>query len=494
MKANSSILRRGQGHDRNAVYSHLLRTCSRRSFVRSSTVAQHADNLNPKADPVAHSALRTIEQSHKPFQHRQKPKKTNTALSGGSKKTSVNAYAKRLSVSIDGQPEQFDNVFLRDACTCPRCVDVSSQQKLFQTADIPADITAQHLSQAANGAIHIQWAHDAPGYNHHTSVFPLDFLRTYCRPRRRVRSRFNDQRQVLWDRATMEADVRSVDYEAYMTREESVLEALQQLSRYGLVFLHNVPAAESSVAEIGERIGPLRDSFYGRTWDVRSVPAAKNVAYTAQHLGHHMDLLYMAEPPTLQLLHCVRNRAGGGASLFADSFRAAAHLRLASPMLFSALATFPVTYHYRNDAQHYHHTHPTLVLDPAATAAPGQLAAVNYSPPFQGPFEADIGSEDQGARLRQYLAAAKAFARLVEGDAAVYERRMAEGECVVFHNRRVLHARRAFEPGSGDRWLRGAYVDGDAFWSRLRVLSENAGVKKAAGDMDGVYFGGDEHI
>jgi hypothetical protein len=41
-----------------------------------------------------------------------------------------------------------------------------------------------------------------------------------------------------------------------------------------------VPSGEESVINIGTRIGPLRDSFYGRTWDVKSVPNAKNVAYT----------------------------------------------------------------------------------------------------------------------------------------------------------------------------------------------------------------------
>ena len=45
-----------------------------------------------------------------------------------------------------------------------------------------------------------------------------------------------------------------------------------------------------------------------------------------------------------------------------------------------------------------------------------------------------------------------------------------EGECVIFQNRRVLHARNAFDAESGDRWLKGAYVDGDVYRSKLRVL------------------------
>lgn len=54
----------------------------------------------------------------------------------------------------------------------------------------------------------------------------------------------------------------------------------------------------------------------------------------------------------------------------------------------------------------------------------------------------------------------------------VFEYRLEEGECVVFDNRRVLHARRAFDASQGERWLKGTYVDDDVFFSRLRVLQE----------------------
>jgi gamma-butyrobetaine dioxygenase len=47
----------------------------------------------------------------------------------------------------------------------------------------------------------------------------------------------------------------------------------------------------------------------------------------------------------------------------------------------------------------------------------------------------------------------------------------------------VLHARRAFDATKGERWLKGAYVDDDVFFSKLRVLEEKLTGKWAA---DGV--------
>ena len=49
--------------------------------------------------------------------------------------------------------------------------------------------------------------------------------------------------------------------------------------------------------------------------------------------------------------------------------------------------------------------------------------------------------------------------------------RLAAGEMVVFDNRRVLHGRQAFDPSTGRRHLRGAYVDRGEWDSRIRVLS-----------------------
>ena len=53
--------------------------------------------------------------------------------------------------------------------------------------------------------------------------------------------------------------------------------------------------------------------------------------------------------------------------------------------------------------------------------------------------------------------------------------RLCPGETVVFHNRRVLHGRCAFDPASGYRRLDGCYVDWEETQSRIRVLRRELG-------------------
>ena len=77
--------------------------------------------------------------------------------------------------------------------------------------------------------------------------------------------------------------------------------------------------------------------------------------------------------------------------------------------------------------------------------------------------------------FRYYVKAARRFKELLSEESAVYETRMQAGECVIFDNRRFLHARTAFTVGEGDeRWFRGCYVDGDAWRSAGRMIDDEA--------------------
>lgn len=385
-------------------------------------------------------------------------------------------YETRIPLEVDGETHVFDAVWLRDCCTCPHCVDPSTKQKLFQTSDIPENIAGLAQQRKDRTYIKFTWQNDLPGYKpiHATNIWAYKLRSAIAGERPTELDAHTDSSRVLWNRDRMTAHNKSISYESYMGSNAALYDALKQLHTHGLVFLNGVPSDENSVVSIALRIGSLRDSFYGRTWNVRSVPNAKNIAYTHQFLGLHMDLLYMVDPPFLQFLHSLKADSPGGESMFADSFHAAEKLRQTSPQAFDALATFPVSYHYKNDGQHYKYTRPTIELAPPAPGAPADapraIARTNWSPPFQARFPPQYGLGEDAMKLRAYRQAASQFAKLVEDERNMFEYRLSAGECVIFDNRRVLHARREFDASKGERWLKGAYLDEDVFKSRLRVL------------------------
>lgn len=130
--------------------------------------------------------------------------------------------------------------------------------------------------------------------------------------------------RTLWERADLDAvqhDIK-VNYAELMADEKTIHQITQYLFQYGIAFISNVPSTPDAVAFIGSRIGPLKSTIYGTTWDVRSLSSAKNIADTSSDLGLHMDLLYYKEPPRLQILHYLRQSQRGGQSRFSDSFKA----------------------------------------------------------------------------------------------------------------------------------------------------------------------------
>ncbi|MCJ1469386.1 hypothetical protein MMC07_008019 [Pseudocyphellaria aurata] len=284
----------------------------------------------------------------------------------------------------------------------------------------------------------------------------------------------------------MAAHSTPTDYKAFIESTNALHHALVTLQKYGLIFLYNVPSQPDAITHISNRVGLIRNTIYGSTWDVRPVPSAKNVAYTACHLGFHMDLLYMADPPELQILHCLGASKQGGESLFSDTLHAVELMRQQCNPLLKSLMEFPVTYWYKNDGFNFQHTKRTIeMISPLedytrqadnVSQFATTVKAVNWSPPFQAPLLFDIGDIEfhsrAGNSLSNYLESIKTFKKLIEDPASVFETKLDEGTCVIFNNRRIVHARRAFSDKEGKRWLRGAYVDGDAFRSRMRILEE----------------------
>ena len=365
------------------------------------------------------------------------------------------------------QPERLfsDALWLRDACQCPQCVDQSTRQKLFQSSDIPFNVKAKVVAQT-DAEIEVAWENDLPAYgSDHISTYQISLLSTHNPSTGRDSEVFSTEDPKtslkLWGNAELAESLKSIEFADYQASEDAVFEALKQLRLYGIVLLKGAPLNESSVETIAHRIGHLRETFYGRTWDVKSVPQAKNVAYTNQYLGFHMDLLYMSDPPGLQMLHCLKNTCTGGTSMFSDAFKATRQLREEETVNghYNVLSTYPQTFHYKNAGEYYKFTRPVI----SHHGRGGSLEFVNWSPPFQAPFQ----SEDyQPASFLQYIKAAKAFSALVEAPENVYEYRMQEGDCIIFNNRRILHARQRFDTASGERWLKGAYLDTDVFNSR----------------------------
>lgn len=367
-----------------------------------------------------------------------------------------------LTLKLPGvAPKSFDHSWLREGCKCPRCVDPSTKQRDFDMARIPFDIAPDSVKWDGTN-LEIYWKGDIPGYENHMTTYNVEYLLDsnlqYPINTGRRRWRF------LWGRGLMQKFQHWTSYEDYMNDEVKFTAAMAHLSSMGMIFLKDIPQSREMVEKIATRMGPLRNTFYGSTWDVRSIPDPKNVAYTDKPLGFHMDLMYMSEPPGFQLLHCLENSCEGGESLFSDAFAAATSLRRNGTEHHKWLKSLQLRYKYDNDDAVYFNSWPVLEYDKHSN----HLLNVNYSPPFQAHTQPP-SLQPEGKSHQYKVKSLEYFANALENKRAVFELKLEPGQCVIFENRRVVHSRRQFNSSSGNRWLAGAYVDSDDLISQFRM-------------------------
>lgn len=247
-----------------------------------------------------------------------------------------------------------------------------------------------------------------------------------------------------------------------MERDRTVWQFLETLSSIGVGVIRGVPASRDQVASVARRIGPVQTTTYGRTWNVVVEPSPINVAYTSVPLAPHADLMYNDPPPGIQLLHFVETNANGGSNCFVDGVSIAEELRQHSPDAFATLVNERVCYHKHDDERWLAEERPLIELDTLT----GEVTAFNLSLPFHSP---QWSTSNFDAMLSLFEAIDE-VRKLVDDPRFIVKHRFDAGDCVIFHNRRVLHGRDEISLETGSRLLQGCYVSSGDFESRLRLL------------------------
>lgn len=399
----------------------------------------------------------------------------------------------RLSLpGPDSQNHVFPYAWLRDSD--PQLIHPHTRQKIHSSVNVPIDVKPTDARVSDDGKdIVLKWNDDSSESSSsswpQSTSFSIEFLRRHANPDE-VRKYHHDVVPVPWTRTTLRRlNGLYLEYDNVMETDEGLLLAVSQLASYGILFISKVPSENTSdetaeLPKLAERFGRIRDTFYGRIWDVTSRGAdSRNIAYTNLDLGLHIDLEYFEHPPRYQILHMLRNRGvTGGDNIFSDGFRAAYMLKEVDREAFDTLCTEPVAFHYVNDGHHLYQEHPTIHLAPPGSQAydrkTGQpvVQHINYSPPFQAPLPLTT------VQNPKFLPALKKFASLLANDDGLFECRLEEGTAVIFGNRRVLHGRREFtnvskkwgqvgEAEEGVRLLKGCYIEAEGILDRLNTLN-----------------------
>jgi len=363
-----------------------------------------------------------------------------------------------LELVADGRPLRFPAVWLRDNCPCRQCRDPGTGQRLIDVTGMPNGLAITLIEDAGESVL----VTFGPGQ--HKSVFSRAWLAAHALGGAGAGHGDGDGRteddKELWLPADL--DLPAMTWPRYLAGGKA--EALEAVLRLGFVLLRDVPAEPGRVLDVAASFGYVRETNYGRLFDVRvedKGPAPGNLAYTSRAIGPHTDNPYRDPAPTVQLLHCLRAAGQGGDTGLVDGFAAAAELRAADAESFATLAKTPVSFGYVDKETELRACLPLIQLSPR-----GRVRGVRFNHrsmrPLRGPY----------AEVTAFYGAYRRWAELLARPERQLGLRLTPGDCLVVDNTRVLHARTAFSVSAGEprRHLQGCYADLDGLASTLAVL------------------------
>lgn len=339
-------------------------------------------------------------------------------------------------------------IWLRDSCPCPES-RAENGQKLFNIVDLPSNARVERAQVVGRG-IEVEFAPDG-----HRGVFDIEALITAGTPLDLADAR-NEKAKRLWRLA---AEVPPVwnDWTGYLADPAPALRAVVD---FGFALLRGVPTELGQVVAVAETFGFVRKTNYGTSFDVRVEENPVNLAFTGLAISPHTDNPYRDPVPTLQLLHCIHNATTGGESGLVDGFAAAELLRENNPRAFDILTSTPVTFRFDSADAHLSAIMPMIGLDPS-----GRVREIRFN------NRSMVAPRLEPGPAREFYSAYRTFAELLYSPEAQLNFQLDAGDCLIFDNTRLLHARTAFA-ATGGRHLQGAYADLDGLLSALQTFEE----------------------
>ncbi|XP_042302331.1 gamma-butyrobetaine dioxygenase [Sceloporus undulatus] len=361
----------------------------------------------------------------------------------------------------DGSKSLYPSVWLRDNCQCPDCFLHSAKARKLLLENLDVNIWAKYVGMTERKKVCIIWPDD------HTSEFEAEWLKERCFSEQ---ARANVQEELfLSERRYWGSDLQlpTMAFEEVLHSDESAYKWLVTLKKVGIVLLTGAANRQGEVLKLGQRIGFLRLTFYGPTWQVQDKVDANNVAYTTEKLSFHTDYPVLQFPPGIQFLHCIKQTPTGGESEVVDGFHVANKLKEVNPQAFQILtSTFVDFTDVGVDYCDFSMQSKQRIID---VDEKGQVIRINFNNATRDTIF-DIPAE----KVKPFYAALKEYVNLLNSADNKYIYKMKPGEIVVFDNWRLLHGRQSYQAGTEiSRHLEGAYADWDVVMSRLRILRKN---------------------
>ena len=354
----------------------------------------------------------------------------------------------------DGSVQRFHAIWLRDNAPDPETRDPGNGQRLITLADIPPE-TRIDIASADQDGVYVRFEPEGKSV-----IFAVNWLRDHGYDQTRAQSPgWVGEDFTPWD-ATLAESLPTATLAEVTADPRALARWLGTVRRHGFAKLTGGPIRPGALLDIVALFGYVRETNYGKWFEVRAEVNPTNLAYTGLGLQAHTDNPYRDPVPTLQILYCLENSAEGGDSIVVDGFEAARRLREEDAEGFGLLNRHCARFEYAGSkGVRLTSRRPMIELAPD-----GELVGIRFNNRSTAAIT-DVPYDDMTA----FYCAYRRFGEIIDDPALQVCFKLEPGECFIVDNTRVLHARSGYS-GTGSRWLQGCYADKDGLLSTLSAL------------------------
>jgi len=353
---------------------------------------------------------------------------------------------------------RYHSTWLRDNALDEKTRDINSGQRLITISDIPTNISIKSAKLDKEGKnIFLTFLPENKDV-----LFSANWLESHAYDKKQKTEKgWIHSDLKVWNKDMLK-HIPIINYKTAELDKTQFLQWLKSLYCYGFAKMTGGKIESGSLIQIADLFGYVRETNYGKWFEVQSEVNAINLAYTNLGLQAHTDNPYRDPVPTIQILYCLENSVSGGDSTVVDGFNVALRLKNENPDYFNLLSKYCARFEFNGKSGvHLQSRRPIIELTPD-----GELITIRFNNRSAAPFT-DVPYED----MDNYYKAYRAFSNIINDPSLAVNFKLNPGECFIIDNTRVLHARTAYS-GEGKRWIQGCYVDKDGLLSTILTLSK----------------------
>ena len=331
-------------------------------------------------------------------------------------------------------------------------VDARNNQRLYEPAELPLSLKVTQIDDIADNQLSLRFSDD--------KVVHIDL------PNLETELGWRDDPQSPPDPVFWNSKSLTLPKAMWSNLDDprEMLSLLEKFYQTGFCIIRGTPTDDETFYEMINRFGHIRATNFGQHFEVKAKTNIEviDLAYTDLELMAHSDNPYRRPVPGIQFLQCVENSVPGGHSTIVDGFAIADHMRRNYRDEFDALCQTPVRFRYES-ADHILQSRARII----ECDEDGTLERVRFS------SRVDYVYPVKPSQLDLYYAGRKRFYEFANSAEYQISFPFEPGLLLMMDNYRTLHGRKAFESGSGDRFLKGCYIDHDTTDGMYRALTRN---------------------